>query len=164
MNDDVSYDITKRLGICSEFWVSGMYVLDEALVPALIVVETNPDVWQASVYVYSYLGLGPSHFFLHERVVWLKHAEMVQMFRLVDETELELQESVPVLPDGESVDMWEFDWCKPRGIADLLCPHLTKLHQFGDVDTTWEDLAEGDEDFEVENADIIARETPDFWP
>lgn len=162
MNDEVSYEITKRLGICSEFWVSGVYVLDEAPMPALIVIETNPDVWQASVYIYSSLGLGPSQFFQHERVVWMKHSDEVQIFRGVDETNLELQESVPVLPDGEEVDTWEYVWYEPREIANLLCPHLTPLHQFADVDYTWEELGDGDT-FESEFADIISRETPDFW-
>ena len=163
MNDEVSYEITTKLGICSEFWVSGMYVLDELPVPALILVETNPDVWQASTYMYSHLGCGPSRFFQHERVVWMKHSDEVHIFRGADETNLQLEESVPILPEGEEVDHWSYSWLEPRKIAELLCPHLSALHQFADVDATWSELAEEDDTFESEFADIISRETPNFW-
>lgn len=163
MTDDESANFVRDHAIESEFWVSGMYVLDEAPYPALILLETNPDVWQASVYVFTCLGLGRNHFFIHERVVWPKGADEVFKFVLVDETQLECQSTSPVLPDGEDVDLWEYDWEDSRSVADLLCPHLTALRQFSDVGTPWVELADGEDDFERRFADIISRETPDFW-
>ena len=163
MTDNASAEFVKKHAIESEYWVSGMYVLDEAPVPALILVEANPDVWQASVYMYSFLGLSPTQFFIYERVVWAKGEESVYKFGMVDETQLECQSVVPVLPDGEEVDLWDFEWEDPRSVANLLCPHLSVLHQFKSAGKTWAELAYGEDDFESEHADIIERETPDFW-
>jgi hypothetical protein len=163
MIDEVSAKFVKDHAIGSEFWVSGMYVHDPGNCPALILVEASPDVWQASMYVYSFLGLGPNCYFIHERIVWPVGTDLVYKFALVDETQLGCEGTSPVLPNGEEVDLWDFEWVEPRTIADLLCPHLTALKQASDVGTSWEELACGEGDFEKQYADIIVRETPDFW-
>lgn len=61
-------------------WVSGLYVLDEGLMPTVIVATADPDLFDVTVYNYSFIGLGDEHFFTYERLIWPIGAEQVLKF------------------------------------------------------------------------------------
>lgn len=162
-DNDVSRELILKWLDETEFWVSGLYIDDESGYPAVIAVQATGEVCDATVYVYSHLGLDPSYFFKFERVVWLAGTQTVHKYSLIDETQLELEESFPLRDDEDEVDSYDVFDMHARDVAELLCPHLRQLVRFEDADTTWEDATEGDDAFEEEHAALIGRETPDFW-
>ncbi|MEY3691361.1 MAG: hypothetical protein RJB57_1017, partial [Actinomycetota bacterium] len=71
-------------------WVSGLYVLDEGPMPAVIVATADPELFELTVYNYSSIGLGEEQFFAYERLMWPVGSDHVYRYTLIDEMNLEL--------------------------------------------------------------------------
>jgi predicted amidohydrolase YtcJ len=106
-------------------WLSGLYVLDDGLMPAVIVATADPELFDVTVYNYSFIGFGDEQFFAYERLIWPVGADHVYSYFVVDETNLELQSTISLDDlDGDLSDLTSDDI---EDIVQVLAPLLQPL-------------------------------------
>ena len=142
-------------------WVSGLYVLDEGLMPAVIVATADPDLFDVTVYNYSFIGFGDEQFFAYERLIWPVGADHVYKYFVVDETNLELQSTISLDDlDGDLSDLTSDDI---EDIVQVLAPLLQPLVPLDGSGRSLDELVDSADDFREEFPDLLKRPTPDFW-
>lgn len=164
MNQDPNNALASLITTQPRTWVSGLYVLEEAPLAAVVVVTATPDLYETAVYNYSFLGFGDWQFFAYERLVWPVGADVVYRYLLMDEVRLEIAEEIPIskMCDEDQRDELEPDL--PEEIARVFAPHLGKLLQMNNFDGELSDLMEDDiEAFGQMFPGLLNKETPDFW-
>ena len=148
----------------TDTWVSGIYVLDEAPHPAVIVVCARPEVYEISVHNYSFLGFGSSQFFTYERLVWPVGADLVYHYALCDETRLEIDREIPISEICDEEELYDLESDDVGEIARLFCPHLSRLTLLSDFEHSIEELLDDEfETFVGTYAAILTNPTPNFW-
>jgi hypothetical protein len=142
-------------------WLSGLYVLDDGPMPAVIVATADPELFELTVYNYSSIGLGDEQFFAYERLMWPVGSDHVYRYTLIDEMNLELDSTISVDElDGDLSDLTSDDI---DDIVQVLAPCLQPLVTLDDSLRSLRELVQSEDDFRDEFADLLKRPTPDFW-
>lgn len=145
-------------------WVSGLYVLEEAPLTAVVVVSATPDLYEVAVYNYSFLGFGDWQFFAYERIVWPVGAEKAYRYSLCDEVRLEITEEIVIADIDSEDDLQDIEADDVEEIARIFAPLLGTLTPLSEYDGAVGDLMDDDLGAFLEKfPGLQSREAPDFW-
>ena len=142
-------------------WVSGLYVLEDGPMPAVIVATADPELFEVTVYIYSFIGFGDEQFFAYERLVWPVRADHVYQYLLVDEMNLELQSNISVSEIEK--DLGELTSDDIEDIVQVMAPLLQPLLPLASTGRSIGELVD-EEAFRREYSELLRRPTPNFWP
>lgn len=164
MNQKEVHDLAALVVTKPCHWVSGLYVLEEAPLAAVIVVSATPDLYEVAVYNYSFLGFGDWQFFAYERIVWPVGAEKAYRYSLCDEVSLEITEEILIADIDIEDELQDIEADDVEEIARIFAPLLGQLTPLKNYEGTIDELMEDDfTAFLQMFPGIQSGTTPQFW-
>mgnify|MGYP006285989039 CR=1 FL=1 len=144
--------------------VFGPYVLTEAPMVAVVLVECSREIAEATIFIYSDLGYGPTSFMKYEYIVLPIGGETIFKYELEDEIRLGLTATIPCGDLGDD-EFWEnLDFEDTDLLAESLCPLLSKLIPFDESDIKPDHLYQFNKvGMAAEYPGLFSGDAPDFW-
>lgn len=142
----------------------GPYVLEEAPMLAVVLVECSGELVEASEYIYSDIGFGPTMFMLYERVLMPVDGGQIHKYALEDESRLGLRETFSCADLGDDEFWDDLDLHDAESVAGVLVPILSPLTPLSESSISPDDLYEFyEETINKDYPGLLSGEAPNFW-